>query len=526
MSLHTPKIGYLKFDIYILCNVFKIEIMSSLDETYEECLKRLATENTTQERVLRRLVDGENLCIVGKGGSGKTYVCQLFEKYSHKRIAFLAPTGMACVNLGDSAKTIHSLFKIGSRSLNAHYWNKVSNYVNRNIDKIREMLDDIDVFVIDECSMIISGLFDSVVKVFHCAYETPASKLFNGKQIVCMLDPLQLVPVPPKNDNRGNSRQRPLNRMDYIINNPDFKELFDKHNTVNMNKNMRNTDEEWGRLLDATRTGFKYVNDGIIRNKLLDLLNSRRYEIEVTDFEKEYPEIFKHALMTAYSKRDVEKLNERHLNELTQQGRETIVFEREEVFSAEEFKDLIKENNNPMENPKRCYEEMMKYLDKLDGYCVSLSVAVGMRVMLRSNIASRKRGLVNGSLGEIVNISTDTIYIRFDDYIDEVIPISKITFTHPDFPCIRSKAFPLIPARAITIHKLQGQTITSPLIITGVALWERNPHLLYTAISRVTKKENLYILCNSKLKASSFPVDKIMIEWYDKIRSNSHSTNT
>ena len=40
------------------------------------------------------------------------------------------------------------------------------------------------------------------------------------------------------------------------------------------------------------------------------------------------------------------------------------------------------------------------------------------------------------------------------------------------------------------------------------------PHLLYTAISRMTDINNLYIIYNGVIVKEHFPVSNIMYDWY------------
>jgi ATP-dependent exoDNAse (exonuclease V) alpha subunit len=139
--------------------------------------------------------------------------------------------------------------------------------------------------------------------------------------------------------------------------------------------------------------------------------------------------------------------------------------------------------------------------------------------LLRTNQADKR--LKNGSLGEIVKIDVDHnnnitgVDVLFED-IKEVIKINHIIFKHPEFSDIQISAFPLIPAFAITIHKLQGQTIKSPLFIdyNDIPYKEKQYHLLYTAISRCTIKENIYIISEVYITEDCFPVDPIMYSWY------------
>ena len=100
--------------------------------------------------------------------------------------------------------------------------------------------------------------------------------------------------------------------------------------------------------------------------------------------------------------------------------------------------------------------------------------------------------------------------------LNEVVDVRKISFKHPDLSFLTIDAFPLIPAWAITIHKLQGQTIDSPLFIdyNNIPWMEKQYHLLYTAISRCKKHDDVYIISDRKITEDFFPVDPIMYAWY------------
>ena len=97
-----------------------------------------------------------------------------------------------------------------------------------------------------------------------------------------------------------------------------------------------------------------------------------------------------------------------------------------------------------------------------------------------------------------------------------ILKLNLSFFEHPEISEIKIKAFPLIPAFAITIHKLQGQTIDSPLFIdyNDIPYKETKYHLLYTAISRCKKPDDVYIISDRPITAEHFPVDPIMHRWY------------
>ena len=168
---------------------------------------------------------------MGPGGTGKTFVVN---QNDDGKTLYIAPTGMAALNMNpEKAMTIHSTLKCGEKSLNAWNWEKVKKFILRKKKAIKEFFDLYDRIVIEEGSMIISGLFNTLVFTFQHVYEDEGDILFHNKQVVFLMDPLQLPCV--KNSETTfldleNSKFTPreLDESDRIINNPYFKKLFNK----------------------------------------------------------------------------------------------------------------------------------------------------------------------------------------------------------------------------------------------------------------------------------------------------------
>jgi len=180
-----------------------------------------------------------------------------------------------------------------------------------------------------------------------------------------------------------------------------------------------------------------------------------------------------------------------------------------------------------MKRPGKIYNSAVDEMDGQGSYHafkrngkfqLNFTVVKGERVMLRANSIHPK--LKNGSLGVVEDMIINDgvisyIIVNFDN-LDELISIKETTFKHPEISDIMIDAFPLIPAFAITIHKLQGQTIKNPLFINynDIPWKEKQYHLLYTAISRCKEPDHVYIISDNMITEDHFPLDPVMYQWY------------
>lgn len=144
--------------------------------------------------------------------------------------------------------------------------------------------------------------------------------------------------------------------------------------------------------------------------------------------------------------------------------------------------------------------------------------------MLIRNIFTSK-GLVNGAIGyvtklELVDEKVTQIYVKFDDLnigkglqhasINNSIAIEPICteFYYKGRAIIRHQ-FPLIPAWASTIHKVQGATLERVAISIGTNIFGNG--MSYVALSRVKSLDGLYLInfCAQKV----LPSKKVLIEY-------------
>jgi ATP-dependent DNA helicase PIF1 len=123
--------------------------------------------------------------ILGGAGTGKTTFLRELQKDRAKQQVFLAPTGVAALNLG--GQTLHSFFGIPPRIVN-------SDEIQVRARQ-RKLFRKIERIVIDEISMVRADLLDTVDRILRLARECDVA--FGGVQAVLVGDLLQLPPVVP-----------------------------------------------------------------------------------------------------------------------------------------------------------------------------------------------------------------------------------------------------------------------------------------------------------------------------------------
>jgi ATP-dependent exoDNAse (exonuclease V) alpha subunit len=130
-----------------------------------------------------------------------------------------------------------------------------------------------------------------------------------------------------------------------------------------------------------------------------------------------------------------------------------------------------------------------------------LYLAVGMPIMVLRNLHVSK-GLVNGALGVICELSDNVVIIKLDA-TDEFFHLQRICFPLTTIGGIHKfvrHQFPVEPAFAITISKSQGKTIRHEFILDlSVQCFSHGQ--CYVAFSRSDKEENMIVMTQSGTSA-------------------------
>jgi ATP-dependent DNA helicase PIF1 len=374
--------------------------------------------------------------ITGRAGTGKSTLLSYFRLITRKKVAVLAPTGVAALNV--KGQTIHSFFRF-KPSITLKLVKKL-----RTRDEGISIYRKLDAIVIDEISMVRADLLDCVDRFLRLNGPTP-DKPFGGIQMIFIGDLYQLPPVITGREREGFSS---LYKTPYFYSARVFDEL--QMEFLELEKIYRQHDPDFINLLNSIRNR-SIDEDGLAR------LNSR--------FQPEFePSPGDYYVYLTTTNDMASTVNNFQLNQL-----KTPLYTLKGVIEGD-FGD--------------------EYLPT----AIDLQVKAGAQIMLLNNDADGR--WVNGSIGEINELCEDEegnqiIVATLPDGIVEITPFTwEIYRFTVDGGALQSEVigtftqYPLMLAWAITIHKSQGKTFDKVVIDIGRGTFAHGQ--MYVALSRCT----------------------------------------
>lgn len=404
-----------------------------------------------QQDALDAMLSGENVFLTGKAGTGKSTIIKAFSKHA-KQCAFLAPTGLAAINIDGS--TIHRFFNFKSGVIAPSQEQKKP--VTPSFSKLIKSLKTI---IIDEISMVRADVFEAIDIRLRKAMENNLP--FGGLQIILVGDFFQIPPVALPKDKKylgycGFSNYFCFNTNAWKNGRFTVKNLTEVHRK-------EGESHEFMQALNAIREGSK-------AQVYLDFFNNR-YQVKLSGTPV--------VLCTTNKKAD-------EINELELAKLKTRSFICKSTSLAQKG-NRLKPTDLPMPS--------------------SSTFKVGARVMSISN--NEADGYMNGNLGTIINICEDSITVDFD-LIDKPIIVKRKTWKIHKYQYNSKtksviskeigefKQFPIKLAWAVTIHKAQGQTLDNVILDLGKGTFDHGQ--LYVALSRVRSIEHLSLSSTIKPK--------------------------
>jgi len=414
------------------------------------------------------LYTNRSIFLTGKAGTGKTTFLHNLKNETRKQMAVVAPTGVASINAGGT--TIHSFFQLpftpfvptaeGRKSL----VEKIHMQGHR-----RKVLQELELLVIDEISMVradILDAIDTVLRHFRYRHNEP----FGGVQLIFIGDMFQLSPVAVEEEWRLLSQyyESPYFFHSQVI-------LQQPPVYIELDKIFRQTNQNFIDVLNEVR------ND-CLTDKSLALLQSRYNPLFVPPADDTYITLTTHNY----------KADRINAEELAKLKGKTYYFEAE---------------------IRGDYPEKSYPTDK------TLELKIGAKVMFIKNDSETPRRYFNGKIGLVDSVEENSIIIQcLDD--DEKIELFRDCWKNIRYKTSAKTQqieeeelgqfiqFPLRLAWAITIHKSQGLTFDKAVIDAGSAF---APGQVYVALSRCRSLEGMVLL--SKINPSTIHNDRKIVDY-------------
>ncbi len=165
------------------------------------------TDKDSAAVIASRFINQTNrhVFLTGKAGTGKTTFLKYITEHTFKKTIVAAPTGIAAINAG--GVTLHSLFQLPFGSFipsnDLTTGDNITTELNTRQSLIkdirlnkykRSLLNELELLIIDEVSMLRADLLDAIDAVLRYVRRQKNSP-FGGIQILFIGDLLQLPPV-------------------------------------------------------------------------------------------------------------------------------------------------------------------------------------------------------------------------------------------------------------------------------------------------------------------------------------------
>lgn len=403
----------------------------------------------------------KHIFISGKAGTGKSTLLKLFKDTSKLRIAVVAPTGVAALNI--RGQTIHSFFRFPPRVLSTREIRKLKTY---------KMYKNMDMLIIDEISMVRADLLDNMD--YFLRVNRGIDLPFGGVRLVLFGDLYQLPPVVSNKIELQYLTER--YGTAYFFSSDAFKSIEPNTETIELHKVFRQSERFFINILERIRN-----------NK--------------------------------YDREDLEEINSRVVHPSAMLPGSITLSPRNAVVDAINSRELAGIDKPLFRFPARVSGKFDPRIFPTD---IDLKLKLGAQVMTLKN--DNQRRYVNGSVGAISEINENTIKIKLidDNATEQEIEVEKnlweMSVYHLDKESNKLESevigtfeqYPIKLAWAITIHKSQGKTFERVYLDMGSGAFEYGQ--TYVALSRCKSLDGLQL--KYPLHQKDILVDEKITDFY------------
>ncbi len=424
--------------------------------------------------------------LTGKAGTGKTTFLRNIIEHTHKNAIIVAPTGIAAINAG--GVTIHSQFgvpfglfipdssyKVENTQVKINTPYTMVKHLNMR-DQKRKLLQELELLIIDEVSMLRADLLDTIDFVLK-SVRRQQHRPFGGVQVLFIGDLMQLPPVVKEEE--WNVLRNYYNSI-YFFDAHVLK--HEKPVYIELDKIYRQSDNTFIDLLNNLR------NNKVTKENV-DLLNT--YYKPGFDSTSALNTI---TLTTHNQKADT--LNRSALQELKGKS----------YFYYANIEGEFNEYAYPVE--------------------ASLELKVGAQIMFIKNDVSGRQQYFNGKIGVVSFLSDKEIEIDFKDGTKPFVlenhqwknikyELDAVTNEIEEKEIGSFVQYPIKLAWAITVHKSQGLTFEKAILDINRAF---APGQVYVALSRLKSLEGLVL--TAPIQFSAISQDKVLVDYSENKPKN------